>query len=128
MTDAGQDSRTSDGTRGPAQTPAKFAHIVSRRGRRCTQGRRGGAAQDGGRLANATSPPLSENATSAPTFADVARLVAGTDAPPPWLAAQFERWAPSLMLDRCIEDKQPKKSEMKKRLAEVRKAALLLRS
>jgi hypothetical protein len=74
----------------------------------------------------ATNLPLSKDAPSVPTFADVARLVAGTDAPP-WLAAHFERWAPSLMLDRCIEDKQPKKSEMKKRLADVRDAALLLR-
>jgi len=74
----------------------------------------------------ATNLPLSKDAPSVPAFADVARLVAGTDAPP-WLAAHFKRWAPSLMLDRCIEDKQPKKSEMKKRLAKVRKAALLLR-
>jgi hypothetical protein len=74
----------------------------------------------------ATNLPLSKDAPSVPAFADVARLVAGTDAPP-WLAAHFERWTPSLMLDRCIEDKQPKKSETKKRLTEVRDAALLLR-
>jgi hypothetical protein len=77
-----------------------------------------------GRLAvkRATNLPLSKGAPPVPTFADVARLVAGTDAPL-WLAAHFERWPPSLMLDRCIEDKQPKKSEMKERLAEVRDAA-----
>lgn len=76
-------------------------------------------------MKRATNLPLSKDAPSVPTFAEVARFVAGPDAPP-WLAAHFERWAPSLMLDRCIEDKQPKKSEMKKRLRKVRDAALLL--
>src|SRR4029077_12945927 len=87
----------------PAQIPAKFARIVGRRGRRCAQGRRGAAAQEGGRLAmkHATSPPLSENATATPTFADVARFIAGPDAPT-WLVEHFARWSPSLMLDRSI--------------------------
>jgi hypothetical protein len=35
-------------------------------------------------MKHATSPPLSENATSAPTFADVVRFIAGPEAPT-WL-------------------------------------------
>jgi hypothetical protein len=76
-------------------------------------------------MKRATSLPLSTDAASVPTFADVARLVAGIDTPP-WLAAHFERWAPSLMLDRAVEKKQPTKAAMKKRLAKVKYAALLL--
>jgi hypothetical protein len=56
----------------------------------------------------------------------VARFVAGSDAPP-WLAAHFERWASSLQVDRFVHEMQPTKAEMKKRLAEVKDAALLLR-
>jgi hypothetical protein len=86
--------------------------------------RRGGAAQEGGRLAmkHATSPPLSESATSAPTFADVARFIAGPDAPT-WLVEHFARWSPSLMLDCSAEKMQPTRVAMKERLAEVRDAA-----
>jgi hypothetical protein len=92
------------------------------------QGRRGGAAQDAGRLAmkRATSSSLSKDAASVPTFADVARLVADADTPP-WLEAHFERWSPTLTLDRLVEKRQPTKTAMKKRLAQVRDAALLLR-
>jgi hypothetical protein len=136
MTDAGQDSRTSDGTRGayanrslisPHRPRAKFAHIVGRRGRRCAQDRLGGASQEGGRLAmkHTTSPPLSENATSAPTFADVARFIAGPDAPT-WLVEHFARWSPSLMMDRSVEKMQPTRVAMKERLDEVRDAASML--
>ena len=77
-------------------------------------------------MKHATSPPLSENATSAPTFADVARFIAGPDAPT-WLVEHFARWSPSLMLDCSVEKEQPTKAETKKRLAKIRKAALLLR-
>ena len=80
--------------------------------------------QEGGRLAmkHATSPPLSENATSAPTFADVARFIAGPDAPT-WLVEHFARWSPSLVLDCSVEKMQPTRVAMKERLAEVRDAA-----
>src|SRR6202045_4680103 len=77
-------------------------------------------------MTHATSPPLSENATSSPTFAEVARFIAGPDAPT-WLVEHFARWSPSLMLDCSVEKMQPTRGAMKKRLAEVRKAALLLR-
>jgi hypothetical protein len=77
-------------------------------------------------MKRATCSPLKKNAPSVPAFADVARFVAGSDAPP-WLAAHFERWAPSLKVDRFVYEMQPTKAEMKKRLAEVRDAALLLR-
>jgi hypothetical protein len=56
-------------------------------------------------MKHATSPPLSENATSAPTFADVARFIAGPDAPT-WLVEHFARWSPSLMLDCSAEKMQ----------------------
>jgi len=77
-------------------------------------------------MKRATCSPLKKNAPSVPAFADVARFVAGSDAPP-WLAAHFERWAPSLKVDRFVYEMRPTKAEMKKRLAEVRDAALLLR-
>jgi hypothetical protein len=75
-------------------------------------------------MKRATCPPLKNNAP--PAFADVARFVAGSDAPP-WLAAHFERWASSLQVDRFVHEMQPTKAEMKKRLAEVKDSALLLR-
>jgi hypothetical protein len=56
-------------------------------------------------MKHATSPPLSENATSASTFADVARFIAGPDAPT-WLVEHFARWSPSLMLDCSAEKMQ----------------------
>jgi hypothetical protein len=71
-----------------------------------------------------TSKP-SKDAASVPTFEDVARKIAGANAPP-WLAAHFKRWVPSLRLDRYVEKMQPTKAAMKKRLAGIRNAALLL--
>jgi hypothetical protein len=76
-------------------------------------------------MKHATSPPLSEDATSAPTFADVARFIAGPDAPT-WLVEHFARWSPSLMMDRSVEKMQPTRVAMKERLDEVRDAASML--
>jgi hypothetical protein len=73
----------------------------------------------------ASSPP-SKDVVSAPTFEDVARFVAGPDAPA-WLVAHFKRWAKSLVVDRFVEEKQPTKVAMKRQLADVKDAALLLR-
>ena len=76
-------------------------------------------------MKHATSPPLSENATSAPTFADVARFIAGPEAPT-WLVEHFARWSPSLVLDCSVEKMQPTRVVIKERLAEVRDAAPML--
>lgn len=73
-------------------------------------------------MKHATSPPLSENATSAPTFVDVARFIAGPEAPT-WLVEHFARWSPSLVLDCSVEKMQPTRVAMKERLDEVRDAA-----
>jgi hypothetical protein len=112
MAEASQDSRPSDGKRGATPNarrysrtdPAKFTHIADRWPRRCAQGRRGGAASNGGRLAmkRATSSPLAKDAASLSIFAEIARLIAGPDTPQ-WLATHFKRWASSLMLDRFVE-------------------------
>jgi hypothetical protein len=87
-----------------AETPAKFTHIADRWPRRCVQGRRGGAASNGGRLAmkRAMSSPLAKDAASLSIFAEIARLIAGPDTSQ-WLATHFKRWASSLMLDRFVE-------------------------
>jgi hypothetical protein len=69
---------------------------------------------------------MASDAASAPTFENVARFVAGPDAPA-WLVAHFKRWASSLEVDRFVEKKQPTKVVMKRQLAEVKDAALLLR-
>jgi hypothetical protein len=112
MAEASQDSRPSDGKRGatpnarryPRTDPAKFTHIADRWPRRCAQGRRGGAASNGGRLAmkRATSSPLAKDAASLSIFAEIARLIAGPDTSQ-WLPTHFKRWASSLMLDRFVE-------------------------
>jgi hypothetical protein len=73
-------------------------------------------------MKRATCSPLKKNAPSVPAFADVARFVAGSDAPP-WLAAHFERWAPSLKVDRFVYEMQPTKAEMKKRLSTSRQTS-----
>jgi hypothetical protein len=124
MTEASQDRRTSDG-RYTDPSP-----ILANRSRRSSYTLPGGggaprivAAQRG---TAAGSHEARKNAPSVPAFADVARFVAGSDAPP-WLAAHFKRWAPSLKVDRFVQEMQPTKAEMKKWLAEVRDAALLLR-
>src|ERR1700680_1255314 len=71
------------------------------------------------------SSPLSKDAASVPTFADVARLVAGSDIQP-WLSKHLERWGTSLGMDRLVSERQPTKVLMKQRLAEIRDAAVLL--
>jgi hypothetical protein len=47
----GAASRLTRGRQQKEQTPAKFTHIADRWPLRCAQGRRGGAASNGGRLA-----------------------------------------------------------------------------
>jgi len=59
-------------------------------------------------------------------FVEVARLVVGAE-PPPWLAAQFYTSAASLRLVRLMDEKRPTRAMMKKWLADVKDAALLLR-
>ena len=76
-------------------------------------------------MKRATNLPLSKDAPSVPTFADVARFIAGPDAPT-WLVEHFARWSPSLMLDCSAEKMQPTRVAMKERLAEVRDAASML--
>jgi hypothetical protein len=72
-----------------------------------------------------TSKP-SKDVASVPTFEDVARIIAGANAPP-WLVAHLKRWGSSLFLDRHVEAIQPTKAVMKDKLGAVSNAALLLR-
>ena len=58
-------------------------------------------------------------------FADVAQLIAPNNTPA-WLAEMLRDWAPSVALDRYVQATQPTKAEMKKRLLDIRDAALLL--
>jgi hypothetical protein len=60
-----------------------------------------------------------------PTFQDIAELVAGTQTPP-WLAGHLEWWAASLSAARMVDKHRPSKASMKKKLEEVKLAALLL--
>jgi hypothetical protein len=55
------------------------------------------------------SSPPSKDAVSVPTFKDVARFVAGPDAPA-WLVAHFKRWANSLELIASSRKSSPLKS------------------
>jgi hypothetical protein len=66
-----------------------------------------------------------EEGAPALSFADVARKVAGGDAPP-WLSTTLERWGPSLSLDRGVVYKQPTRSQMRKNLQGARDAAMLV--
>jgi hypothetical protein len=59
------------------------------------------------------------------TFQGVAHLVAGAR-PPPWLAGHLEWWASSLAVARMVGKHRPTKVEMKKKLDEIKSAALLL--
>jgi hypothetical protein len=77
-------------------------------------------------MKHASSSSTKTDIASAPTFLDVARLIAGPNAPQ-WLAEHFERWASSLMLDCVVEGKQPTRVAMKKRLADVTDAVSTLR-
>ena len=60
-----------------------------------------------------------------PSFADVARLIAGGH-PPPWLVETLKRWGPSVAIARGVDFRQPTRSEMKKRLKAVKDAAALI--
>jgi hypothetical protein len=61
-----------------------------------------------------------------PTFQHVAQLVAGPHPPPPWLARHLEWWTSSLRVAQMIEKHRPTKVLMKKKLDEIKSAALLL--
>jgi hypothetical protein len=63
--------------------------------------------------------------SAASGFADVARLIAGGDAPP-WLVETLKRWGPSVAVARGVDLLQPTRSEMKKRLQAVKDAAALI--
>lgn len=65
-----------------------------------------------------TKPPRS--------FESIASLIAG-DCAPEWLPQHLRRWATSVSLDRAVQKRQPARKKMKKRLAEVKAAASLLR-
>jgi hypothetical protein len=52
-----------------------------------------------------------EAGAAGPGFADVARLIAGDDAPP-WLVKTLTRWRPYVAFDRCIAGLQPTRSKM----------------
>jgi hypothetical protein len=68
-----------------------------------------------------------ERSDRPPTFQDVAHLVAGSHPPPPpWLAKHLEWWASSLRAARIIDEHRPTKVLMKKKLDEIKSAALLL--
>ena len=58
-------------------------------------------------------------------FEVIAHLIAGEDAPP-WLAGHLKRWVPSIWVDRVAEKRQPGRSEMRKLLVRIGKAAALL--
>jgi hypothetical protein len=62
------------------------------------------------------------------TYEEVASLIVGGKAPPQWLQTFFKRWIACLALDRGVHSMAPTKSAMKKRLEEIRSAALLLQS
>ena len=63
----------------------------------------------------AVSAAIGNEEGAALSFADVARKIAGDDAPP-WLAKTLERWGPSLSLDRGVAYKQHTRSQMRKNL------------
>lgn len=67
------------------------------------------------------------NETELAPFEEVARLVAGADAPP-WLADHLKRWAPSISIDRVIETRQPGRAEMRKLLVLINDAAMLVKN
>jgi hypothetical protein len=59
------------------------------------------------------------------TFQDIANLAAGPHAPP-WLARHLEWWASHLVAARMVDKHRPSKASTKKKLEEVKNAALLL--
>ena len=63
--------------------------------------------------------------SAASGFADVARLIAGDEAPP-WLVETLKRWGPPVAVARGVDLLQPTRSEMKKRLQAVKDAAALI--
>jgi len=58
-------------------------------------------------------------------FAHVAQLIAPSNTPA-WLPEMLRDWAPSVTLDRFVQERHPTKAEMKRRLLEIRDAARLL--
>jgi hypothetical protein len=63
--------------------------------------------------------------SAASGFADVARLIAGDEAPP-WLVETLKRWGPSVALNRGVAARQPTRSQMRKSLEDVSHAAALI--
>jgi len=66
-----------------------------------------------------------EEGAPAPSFADVARKIAGDDAPA-LLVDTLKNWAPSLTIDRGVAFRQPGRSKMKKNLEGVADAVALI--
>ena len=64
-----------------------------------------------------------EEGVAASSFAEVARIITCDDNPPLWLVKAFERWAPSLAIDRAIAVKQPTKAKTRECLQAVKDAA-----
>jgi hypothetical protein len=60
-----------------------------------------------------------------PAFTDVARIIAGSDAPP-WLAPHLEWTAQGLRHDRAFDAARPTKVQMRQRLESAREAASVL--
>jgi hypothetical protein len=76
----GKRGATPNARRYPRTDPGEVHTHCRSLARRCAQGRRGGAASNGGRLAmkRATSSPLAKDAASLSIFAEIARLMAGS--------------------------------------------------
>jgi hypothetical protein len=69
--------------------------------------------------------PLVGQFNQRPSFADVARLIAG-DNYPPWLPAMLEWWAQGIRHDRMVDEYRPTTSQTVKRLSEVVEALRVL--
>jgi hypothetical protein len=73
-----------------------------------------------------TRPMASSAAVGEPTFNDVARLIAGNAPIPSWLPAAMEHFSARLMFARRLEEGQPGRTDMKRRLRLVSDAARCL--
>ena len=69
-------------------------------------------------------PPL--NLRSIPNFADIARMVTGSE-PPRWLAAHLEWWAQGIRHDIMVDQCRPSKLQTAERLLGVEQAVEVLR-
>jgi hypothetical protein len=76
-------------------------------------------------MSTAKNSPQSGNASLAPSFAAVAKLIAPENTPS-WLKDYLENWVSSLVLDRDVSAMQPTKATMKRRMVAVAQAAALL--